>query len=102
MLTSVLAVGAHAADAQRPPKGVYDVRDYGAVGDGTTLDTAAIQRAVDACAQAGGGKVCLSGGTFLSGTIRLKSNVRVAETSPTTRTTRPRSSTSIVPGSPRA
>lgn len=75
MLASVLAVAAIAADAERAPQGVYDVRDYGAVGDGTTLDTRAIQRAVDACAQAGGGKVYLYGGTFLSGTIRLKSNV---------------------------
>lgn len=63
-----------AAEADRPT-GVYDVRDYGAVGDGATLDTQAIQRAVDACAEAGGGQVFLRGGTFLCGTIRLKSNV---------------------------
>ncbi|MBN1346387.1 MAG: hypothetical protein JXQ73_27110 [Phycisphaerae bacterium] len=55
--------------------GIYDVRDFGAVGDGATLDTRPIQKAVDACAEANGGKVRLQGGTFLSGTIRLKSNV---------------------------
>lgn len=57
------------------PPGHFDVRNFGAAGDGATLDTAAIQKAVDACAEAGGGKVCLQGGTFLSGTLRLKSNV---------------------------
>ncbi len=39
------------------------------------MDTAAIQSAIDACAKAGGGKVCLHNGTFLSGTIYLKSSV---------------------------
>ena len=53
----------------------YDVRSYGAVGDGETVDTAAIQRAIDACAEAGGGTVYLRRGTFLSGTILLKGNV---------------------------
>ena len=56
-------------------RGTYDVRTFGAVGDGVTLDTQAIQKTVDACADAGGGQVYLQGGTFLSGTIRLKSNV---------------------------
>jgi polygalacturonase len=64
------------AAAQSPrPAGTYDVREFGAVGDGVALDTQAIQKAVDACARAAGGKVYLQGGTFLSGTIRLKSNV---------------------------
>lgn len=53
----------------------YDPREFGAVGDGTTLDTTAIQRAIDACASAGGGTVTLQGGTFLSGTLILKSHV---------------------------
>ncbi len=52
-----------------------DVRQYGAAGDGTTMDTAAIQRAVDAASAEGGGTVVLPQGTFLSGSIDLKSRV---------------------------
>jgi len=54
---------------------LFDVREYGAKGDGKTKDTALIQKAVEACAAAGGGAVYLSPGTYLSGTIVLKDNV---------------------------
>ncbi|MBI4979469.1 MAG: right-handed parallel beta-helix repeat-containing protein, partial [Spirochaetes bacterium] len=53
----------------------YDVTAYGAKGDGDTKDTAAIQKAVDACADAGGGEVFFPKGVFLSGSIILKSGV---------------------------
>ncbi|HVT73713.1 MAG TPA: glycoside hydrolase family 28 protein [Lacunisphaera sp.] len=53
----------------------FNVADYGAVGDGRTPATAAIQRAIDACAAAGGGRVVLPAGTFRSGPVFLRSNV---------------------------
>lgn len=54
-----------------------NVRSLGARGDGSTLDTQAIQSAIDRCAKAGGGTVCLPPGRYLSGTIFLKSRVTV-------------------------
>jgi hypothetical protein len=53
----------------------YDIREYGALADGRTVNTKAIQAAVDACAEAGGGRVVVPAGTFVSGPIFLKSNV---------------------------
>lgn len=58
-----------------PAPDIWDPRHFGAKADGTTLDTAAIQSAIDACAEAGGGTVRLHGGVFLSGTLRLRSHV---------------------------
>jgi polygalacturonase len=51
--------------------GVFDVRQFGAIGDGRTLDTAAIQRALDECGTAGGGIVRFPAGTYLSQPIFL-------------------------------
>lgn len=53
----------------------FNIKDYGAINDGKTLNTKAIQSAIDACYKAGGGKVIIPNGTFLSGTIKLKNNV---------------------------
>jgi len=53
----------------------FNVRHYGATGDGTNMDTAAIQRAIDAAADAGGGTVILPPGRYLSGSLGLKSHV---------------------------
>src|SRR5438874_2399919 len=51
-----------------------NVRDFGATGDGKTKDTVAIQKALDACAAAGGGEVVVPAGEYLSGSLDLKSN----------------------------
>ena len=55
--------------------GVFNIRDYDAIGDGKTLDTTAIQKAIDACSASGGGQVLLPPGRYLSGTIHFKSHV---------------------------
>jgi len=53
----------------------YNIRESGAVGDGKTPDTQALQRAIDACHADGGGTVLVPAGTFVIGTVELKSNV---------------------------
>ena len=70
MVAACLVCGMVSAEAR-----VWNVRDYGAKGDGVAKDTAAVQRAVDACAGAGGGEVLLPKGTYLSGSVFLKSGV---------------------------
>jgi polygalacturonase len=55
----------------------YNVRAFGATGDGKTLDSPAINKAIETSAEAGGGTVYLPAGTYLSGSIRLKSNIHL-------------------------
>jgi len=58
-------------------KQTYNVFSYGAVGNGKSLDSPAINRAIDACAQNGGGTVYLPAGVYLSGSIHLKSKINL-------------------------
>jgi len=72
--TSLLAVvlllsGAHLGAA------VFDVKQFGALGNGKALDTAAINKAIDAAKAAGGGTVYFPAGRFVSGSIHLASHV---------------------------
>jgi hypothetical protein len=71
-LSAAVLLAAAWARADAP---VFDVRAHGAVGDGKTLDTEALNTAVEACAKAGGGQVVVPPGTYLTGTVRLQSNV---------------------------
>ena len=56
---------------------IFDVTKYGAIGDGKTLNTKAVQAAVDACSEAGGGTVLFPRGEFVLSTVFLKSNVTI-------------------------
>ena len=64
---------ARTAFSQRSP--VFNILDYGAKADGKTVNTVAINQALQACAKAGGGTVYVPPGEFLTGTIVLRSNV---------------------------
>lgn len=55
----------------------YNIKDYGAIGDGKTLDSPAINAAIEAAVKNGGGKVVVPAGTYLSGSIRMKSNIEL-------------------------
>jgi polygalacturonase len=59
------------------PNRIFDVTDFGAVGDSVTLSTKAINRAIIECSEAGGGKVLIPKGIFLTGAVHLKSNVNL-------------------------
>lgn len=54
---------------------VFDVREYGAVGDGNNIDSPAVNKAIEAAASAGGGTVYFPAGTYACYSIRLKSNI---------------------------
>ena len=60
-----------------PGQSYLNVRDFGAVGDGQALDSPAINKTIEAAAAAGGGMVLVPAGTYLSGSIHLKSNIHL-------------------------
>jgi polygalacturonase len=70
-----LALTPSQAESRTTARQTFNVVDYGAVGDGKTLNTEAIQRAIDACSLKGGGTVNVPAGSFVTGTILLKNNV---------------------------
>src|SRR5205823_3209319 len=61
--------------ADRVPSQTFNVLDYGAIADGRSINTNAIRKAINACAAAGGGRVWLPAGTYLTGPIVLKSGI---------------------------
>ncbi len=78
-LTAMYALAQTAADspkaAVKPPHRIFNVREFGAIGDGQTLDTAAIGKTIRAAATERGGTVLFPPGTYLTGTFELLSNV---------------------------
>jgi polygalacturonase len=84
-----------------PPKPIFDPRTYGAKGDGKTYDTAALQKAIDACSGTGG-SVCLSNGKFLSAQLTLKGRMTfyVAKDAVLLGGTRPEDYPVLLPGEP--
>ncbi len=90
LLLGFSAFQTHAQDIKRFPwaakvgarkapekKKEFKVNNYGAVADGKTLASPSIQKAIDACAAAGGGVVTFGPGTYLTGSVFLKSNVHL-------------------------
>jgi polygalacturonase len=59
------------------PDRIYDVRSFGAVGDGLTLNTEAFRQAIGCCHQEGGGVVCIPAGNWLTGPLHLLGNVNL-------------------------
>jgi hypothetical protein len=77
-ITSVLAFGLFlwpAGNGVAQPATQFNVKSFGAVGDGQRTDTEAINKAIQAASDAGGGTVLVPAGTYVSGTIRLQNNV---------------------------
>jgi parallel beta-helix repeat protein len=76
----ILAIGAlsvQSVNAGVATNHVFNVKSFGALGDGKTMDTMPIQSAIDAVGKAGGGVVLLPPGTYLSGSLVLKSHVEL-------------------------
>src|SRR5262245_2272531 len=74
-LGAFLFTGAANDPRPDPAGGIFEVKSFGARGDGATLDTGAINRAIAAAHEAGGGAVRVPAGTYLSTSIHLQSNV---------------------------
>ena len=57
---------------------VLNIKSYGAIGDGVTLNTEALQKTIDACSESGGGVVWIPAGKFVIGTVHIKSNITLS------------------------
>jgi polygalacturonase len=79
ILVSMVGIRAQAQDISLPviPAAVFNIASYGAVGDGKTPDTAAIQKTIDACSAAGGGTVRVPAGNFLTMPFKLASRINL-------------------------
>ena len=78
ILVFVVAGMASAAGAESATPKIFNIRSYGAIGDGVAMETEAVQKAIDSCHDAGGGTVRVPAGDFQIGTIQLRSNVTLS------------------------
>ncbi len=74
-LTVLICASAQFAVASVDAHAEFSVRDFGATGNGTALDTPAVQKAIDTCAAGGGGRVSFGPGVYLCGSLHLKTGV---------------------------
>ncbi len=77
LLLFLLALVPRILSAADSARSSFNVRDFGATGDGRTLDSPAIDRAIEAAGNAGGGTVLVPAGTYLCGSIHLKSDIHL-------------------------
>jgi polygalacturonase len=78
LLVFIIAGLASAARAEIVEPEIFNIKNYGAIGDGVAMETEAIQKTIDACHEGGGGVVRIPAGDFVIGTIILKSNVTLS------------------------
>ncbi|HEY4416775.1 MAG TPA: glycoside hydrolase family 28 protein [Verrucomicrobiae bacterium] len=77
LICACILLAASAWAQAESTQAVFNVRDFGAVGDGKQLDSPAIDKAIAAAAAVGGGTVLIPTGTYLSGSIHLQSNIHL-------------------------
>ena len=78
LMSAFITVESVAAAKFAPEPEIFNVREYGAVGDGVTMDTKSLQDAIDACTMNHGGIVWIPAGQYHIGTIHMKSNVTLS------------------------
>lgn len=77
LLASLALTASVSAVAAEKSSGTFNVREFGATGDGISSDTKAINEALEACGKAGGGQVAVPAGKYLCGTLHLRSHVQL-------------------------
>jgi polygalacturonase len=77
LVLSMVSMGSIVCAETNNPK-IFNIKDYGAVGDSVSLNTVALQKAIDICTESGGGVVWIPAGKFVIGTVHIKSNVTLS------------------------
>jgi len=74
LVSAIISMGSVVCAETNKPK-IFNIKTYGAIGDGVAMNTEAIQKTIDACHAAGGGIVWVPAGDYVIGTITLRSNI---------------------------